>query len=70
MEEEESFVDKCIWIEGKEEPTTVAFGGSEVETSLIGFHMEDMTIRNCGCVAVVSVQLGSFSQGRRTAYYK
>ncbi|CAN0109758.1 unnamed protein product, partial [Sphacelaria rigidula] len=48
LEEEESYVDKCIWIEGKEKPTTVAYHGSEVETSLIGFHMEDMTIMNCG----------------------
>lgn len=51
-EEEESFVDKCIWVEGLGEPTTQAYRGSTVETSLIGFVMDGMTVMNCGMECV------------------
>ena len=50
IDEEESFVDKCIWVEGQDKPTMVAYRGSEVETSLIGTVIEDMRIQNCGYV--------------------
>lgn len=47
-EEEESYVDKCIWVEGQDEPTMVPHSGREVESSLIGTVIEDMKIQNCG----------------------
>ncbi|CAM9741543.1 unnamed protein product, partial [Sphacelaria rigidula] len=52
QEIEESFVDKCIWVEGLDKPTTVEYRGKSVETSLIGFSMYDMHIRNCGMECV------------------
>ncbi|CAN0194941.1 unnamed protein product, partial [Hapterophycus canaliculatus] len=45
---EESFIDKCIWVEGQEAPTTLTYGGQEVESSLIGTVIDDMKIQNCG----------------------
>lgn len=47
-QEEESFVDKCIWVEGQDKPEFVAYRGKAVETSLIGVVVEDMKIKNCG----------------------
>lgn len=54
IDEEDSFVDKCIWVEGQDKPTTVGYLGREVETSLIGTVIEDMKIQNCGCVELES----------------
>lgn len=54
IDEEDSFVDKCIWVEGQDKPTTVMYGGREVESSLIGTVIEDMRIQNCGCVEKLS----------------
>eukprot|EP00752_Nemacystus_decipiens_P009246 g8259.t1 len=48
IDEEDSFVDKCIWVEGQDKPTTLTYGGREVESSLIGTVIEDMRIQNCG----------------------
>eukprot|EP00903_Cladosiphon_okamuranus_P016219 g14966.t1 len=48
IDEEDSFVDKCIWVEGQDAPTTVMYRGQEVKTSLIGTVIEDMKIQNCG----------------------
>ncbi|CAM9261415.1 unnamed protein product [Pylaiella littoralis] len=47
-EEEASFVDKCIWVEGQDKPTMVPHNGREVETSLIGTVIDSMKIENCG----------------------
>lgn len=47
---EESYVDKCIWVEGQDAPTTLSYGGQEVESSLIGTVIDDMKIQNCGWV--------------------
>lgn len=50
---EESYSDKCVYVEGNENKTTIVqYEGENVETILIGFHMEDMHILNCGYVAV------------------
>lgn len=55
MEDEASYVDKCIWIEGPDEPTMVTHGGTEVKTSLIGTVIEDMKIHNCGYVLLLTL---------------
>lgn len=56
MDEEESFVDKCIYVEGNANETEiVAYEDEEVETILIGFRMEEMHIMNCGYVTVGAV---------------
>lgn len=47
---EESFVDKCIWVEGKDKPKQDSYRGSKVKTSLIGTVVEDMRIQNCGYI--------------------
>ncbi|CAN0136813.1 unnamed protein product [Pylaiella littoralis] len=48
-DEEESYVDKCVFVEGNaNETTTVEYNGESVETILIGFVMTGVTIRNCG----------------------
>eukprot|EP00904_Undaria_pinnatifida_P005826 jgi/Undpi1/2373/HiC_scaffold_13.g05756.m3 len=48
LDKEEDYVDKCIFVEGQEAPTDVAFGGETVKSSLIGFHVSGMHIHNCG----------------------
>ncbi|CAN0362777.1 unnamed protein product [Scytosiphon promiscuus] len=45
---EESFIDKCIWVEGQDDPKDVQYGGRTVKSSLIGTVIEDMKIQNCG----------------------
>lgn len=59
-DEEESFVDKCIFVEGNANETDiVTYEGEDVETILIGFRMEEMHVLNCGyvTVAVVAVKV-------------
>ena len=47
--EESSYIDKCVWVENEgESPTTQRYGGSEVRSTLIGFVMRGMNIKNCG----------------------
>ena len=50
--EEEDYVDKCIWVEGQDAPTDLPIAGTTVKSSLIGFHVSDMYIHNCGYVAL------------------
>ena len=49
-EEEDDFVDKCIWVESLEPAKMVTYAGKEVETAIIGTVIEDMKIHNCGYV--------------------
>ncbi|CAM9507508.1 unnamed protein product, partial [Sphacelaria rigidula] len=46
--EESSYIDKCVWVENEGSPTTQRYEGSEVRSSLIGFVMRGMNIKNCG----------------------
>lgn len=46
VNEDDSFVDKCIFVAGQHEPTTIMYRGREVKTSLIGTVIEDMKITN------------------------
>lgn len=57
IDEEDSFVGKCIFVEGQDTPTSVMYSGREVETSLLGTVIEDMKITNCGCVRCWDVTL-------------
>lgn len=55
LDKEEDYVDKCIFVEGQEAPTDVAFGGETIKSSLIGFHVSGMHIHNCGQVVFAAV---------------
>lgn len=44
----DSFIDKCVFVWGQEDPAYVRFSGGEAFASIIGFSMKGMTIRNCG----------------------
>ena len=50
LDEEEDYVDKCVFVEGQDAPTDLLIAGTTVESSLIGFHVSDMYIHNCGYV--------------------
>ena len=50
LDEEEDYVDKCVFVEGQDAPTDLPIAGTTVESSLIGFHVSDMYIHNCGYV--------------------
>lgn len=43
-----SFVDKCVYVWGLEDPKNVSHEGGESYTSLIGFVMQGLTVQNCG----------------------
>ncbi|CBN76927.1 FirrV-1-B30 precursor [Ectocarpus siliculosus] len=45
---EDSFVDKCIFVEGQAAPEDVEYDGRTVETALIGTVIDSMKIQNCG----------------------
>lgn len=61
LDVEEDYVDKCIWVEGQDAPTDLPIDGTTVKSSLIGFHVSDMYIHNCGyaffCFGCCSGQL-------------
>lgn len=44
----DSYVGKCVYVQGQENATTMSYGGEDVESSLVGFVMENMFIKNCG----------------------
>ncbi|CAM9145891.1 unnamed protein product, partial [Laminaria digitata] len=48
LDQEEDYVDKCIFVEGQDAPTDLPIDGTTVLSSLIGFHVSDMHIHNCG----------------------
>ncbi|CAN0397052.1 unnamed protein product, partial [Scytosiphon promiscuus] len=48
LDEEEDYVDKCIFVEGQDAPTDLPIAGTTVKSSLIGFHVMNMHIHNCG----------------------
>ena len=48
LDEEEDYVDKCIFVEGQDAPTDLPIAGTTVKSSLIGFHVSNMYIHNCG----------------------
>ena len=54
LDAEEDYVDKCIWVEGQDAPTDLPIAGTTVKSSLIGFHVSDMYIHNCGYVGLVA----------------
>ncbi|CAM9797922.1 unnamed protein product, partial [Ectocarpus sp. 13 AM-2016] len=45
---EESYIDKCIFVEGQAAPTMLTHQGQEVESALIGTVIDGLKIQNCG----------------------
>lgn len=43
-----SYVEKCVFVWGKEDPKSVSFSGGEAKASIIGFSMDGLTVKNCG----------------------
>ncbi|CAM9604888.1 unnamed protein product, partial [Ectocarpus fasciculatus] len=54
IDQEESFVDKCIFVEGQAAPEDVEYDGRTVETALIGTVIDNTKIQNCGmeCIRI------------------
>lgn len=57
LDKEEDYVDKCIFVEGQDAPTDLPIDGTTVKSSLIGFHVTEMHIHNCGYVGLVFMAL-------------
>ena len=66
LDEEEDYVDKCIFVEGQDAPTDLPIGGTTVKSSLIGFHVTEMHIHNCGYVVFV-LMMDALSQIHKIA---
>lgn len=56
-------MDKCIFVEGQDAPTDLPIDGTTVKSSLIGFHVSDMHIHNCGYVCCVFAAASVQSRG-------
>ncbi|CAM9980487.1 unnamed protein product, partial [Laminaria digitata] len=58
----DSYVDKCVYVWGREDPKGVSFSGGEALASIIGFSMKGLTVQNCGgeCVRLRHFVTNSF----------
>ena len=68
MDEEEDYVDKCIWIEGQDAPTDLPIAGTTVKSSLIGFRVSDMYIHNCGYGGLAAAVMAHSATTRLRTY--
>ncbi|CAM9422984.1 unnamed protein product, partial [Sphacelaria rigidula] len=48
LDEADSYIDKCVFVQGSDDPISLEYEGETVESSLIGFIMNGLTISNCG----------------------